>query len=416
VIGLICNKGDAAIAKCHLEGIIRLFPQSKISILSGRPNDEKEFFSKYAADVHGYLFSTYGRKLPKFLLSVEFIFKTVMYLIWIKFKQFPIDNNGKTILSLYKKSDVIIYSGGGYLGGPYRSIADVLIPIFIARKLGKKIYLSGVTIESPRRFFLKTLMRFALNRVDLITTRDPLSLNVLKSLRIKTPSYLTSDYAFLLESEPIDLGYHLLRVAGIPKNDKVRIGISLKDWNSELKASFKSEVPSRKIVPYRNAVIEAINIILTKLDAIIVIFPFEVSPKYDDLAIARSTKNSISKSLADRVFILTEDYQPEQMKAMIGTMDIFIGTRFHSIVFALSMYVPTISIGYMQKNRGLMEMMGLKDWLLDFSTLTTDKLVDMTLKLLKERNEVITVIKSKLPNFQKDAMQNIRFIDELLQW
>ena len=124
--------------------------------------------------------------------------------------------------------------------------------------------------------------------------------------------------------------------------------------------------------------------------------------------------NHFKKPQSDRVFFLTENYSPEQLKAMIGTMDIFISTRFHGTVFATSMLVPTISISFLQKTRGFMEMIGLKEWDLDFSTFTVDELVNTVLKLLNERDKVISNIRNRLSKLQKDAIRNILLIDELL--
>ena len=110
------SKGDFAVAKGMLDTITHHYPTAKISILCRDVPLDKKFFSKYG-DVYSELFVMYGRKLPKPLLAIEFFFKILLYLIWIRFKYIPIDQNAKTIFSLYEKSDLILYCGGGSPGG-----------------------------------------------------------------------------------------------------------------------------------------------------------------------------------------------------------------------------------------------------------------------------------------------------------
>ena len=409
------SKGDFVIARGMLDAITHYYPTAKISILCRNTRADEKFFSKYG-DVYGELFVTYGRNLPRPLLAIEFIFKTLLYLIWIQFKHIPIDKHAKTIFSLYEKSDLIVYCGGGSPGGYGLAnlIMHAVVPVYIAKKLDKKIYMSGLTIEPPKRFFSKMLTRFVLNWVDLITTRERLSIDVLKSLKIKTPAYVTSDYALLLVDKPSSLGYDLLSREAVPKNNKIRIGVNLMNWKPNFTYTLMYDTPYKRNILYRKSVLEALEKLLEKIDAIIVLFPLSLHPKSNDLELAKSIMNHFKKPLFDRIFILNENYSPEQLKAMIGTMDIFIGTRFHSVIFAISMLVPTISISFLQKTRGFMEMIGMKEWSLDFSTFTADKLVNAALKLLNERDKVISDIKNQLPKLQKDSIHNILLIDWLL--
>jgi len=111
---------------------------------------------------------------------------------------------------------------------------------------------------------------------------------------------------------------------------------------------------------------------------------------------------------------LTENYSPQQTKSMIGTLDMFIATRLHSGVFALSMNIPTLVIGFEQKSWGFMEMFGLQDYVLDINTITAEQIVSSFNKLLKVRNEVIQRIKEKLPTVKNKAEQNGELIEKLL--
>ena len=404
----VTNNGDHAIIKSMCKSIYNKFPDSKITVLFNHPKQDALLNSK-TKKVYGNLFKIEGRKSHSIFLALEYIFKTIQYLIWIKWKFIPIDVNAKTILNLYKKADLIIFAGGGYLGGRYRNLQHVLIPMYIAKSLGKKIYLSGVTIEPTNKFLVKAILSFVLNRIDLITTRESDSLSVLNSLKIKTKSYLTADYALLLGQNTIDEGWNLLNDNRVQKTDKIKIGLSVKDWVQGFTVPTISKSPRIS----NDIMVDVIEEILEKFDSIIILFPFAKTPTYDDLLIGKSLLNKVKKIFRDRIFLITNDYQPEQLKSMIGNMDIFIGSRFHSVIFATSMHVPTISISDMQKNQGFMKMLSLENWHLNFSSLTVEELVKTTQKLLNEKKFVKKIIEDNLPKLQDDARKNVDYIEEL---
>jgi len=121
------NLGDAAITKIMIEGIKKKFSSSKISIFCYNPASDSDFFSKYS-NVYDDLYSIEEFKVPKFLIAINFIIKTLSYFIWLKSKHFPINLKAKKKLQLLKESDIIIYVGGGYLGG-----SQISFPVFCTR-------------------------------------------------------------------------------------------------------------------------------------------------------------------------------------------------------------------------------------------------------------------------------------------
>ena len=74
-----------------------------------------------------------------------------------------------------------------------------------------------------------------LNRVEFITVREPISLQVIQSLNVKTPTSLTADPAFLLNHSSPEHGKALLVEADIPINNKILIIILIRkrDRNSK---------------------------------------------------------------------------------------------------------------------------------------------------------------------------------------
>jgi len=408
VPALINNKGDAAIFQGNVFALTKHFPGSKIYVCYSKPIEHKDFFNNNLSVCNRLFDHIEQRNCPKFFKLIEFIFKIFQYLTWIKFKRIPIDKHAKSIFNLYQKSDIIIFTGGMYIGGSSLLNQKALIYIYLAKKLKKKVCLSGVTIRPPNKFFIKILMKKILKKVDLITARDPITIEVIDSLKIRTPKMLTADYAFLLENESIDLNHTLLDKLNIPKQHKVRIGISMKQFS-------KIEISDKKFENYKRKMVKGIETLIKKLDAIIFLFPMDTSILSDDRKIANSVKKMVEKTIRERIFVINEDCSIEELKSMIGTMDVFIATRFHAIIFAISMGVPTISLSSVQKNLGLMKLLGLHEWILDFENFLPEQLVEMIEKIIENREIISETIKNQIPTLKEKAWSNVTMLENLLK-
>ena len=56
-------------------------------------------------------------------------------------------------------------------------------------------------------------------------------------------------------------------------------------------------------------------------------------------------------------------------------MDVFLGTRMHSNIFALSGRVPVIAIGYLHKTQGIAAQVGIEDWVIDIQDIEAAGLI-----------------------------------------
>ena len=340
--------------------------------------------------------------------KITYLIKMSIYLIWTKLKFLPIPKKNKLLLELYQKADVVISCSGGRLGGKkFSTIYDTLIPIYFAKKLGKKVFVCAQSVEPFQSNFIRNITKFVLNKVDLISVREEISLNVLNSLNIKTPKYLTADLAFLLDPESEASAKLLLDKAGVPANGKTKIGITITNWRVS-----ESEP---KNIQFVNIIKESLEKLLEE-KVIIVFFPQVIFlKKEDDRILSNELRSKINPALRDNVFVLDGNYSPHQLKAMMGNMDVFIGKRLHSCIFALSMNVPSIVIGYEKKAWGIMKMLDNEDFVVDVNSMTADQLVDLVKKLLLEKKQISKHLSQKIPQIKKEAMRNGDLLEKLLK-
>ena len=84
-----------------------------------------------------------------------------------------------------------------------------------------------------------------------------------------------------------------------------------------------------------------------------------------------------------REFTMFNELTEEMMRA-----EVVIASRFHNLICALRLARPTVSVGYAEKNRHLMEALGLDDYCQDIEHLDASLLVAQV-KAAHEEREVL---------------------------
>lgn len=395
-----------------LKTIRKIYPKAKISILSATPDIDEKYYAQYQAETYNRLFNLIGKNKPKIFSVLTSIMKILWYLLWTKFEMVPIPTKDKNILRLFRETDIVIACGGAYLGGnKFQSIPQDLFPIYLAKKLKKKIYVYAQSVDPISNKLLKLITEFVLNQADIITLREQYSLNLLKSMRIKSPMYLTADPAFLIDKLPFNEGKKLLEKAGYNDFSNQKIGLTVRKWNFP-----NSTHPKEKFMRYIDEVSQFIEKVTQQENADIILFPQVIlKPNDDDRIISNLLKSKLTKKASKKVFVLEEDYTPEQIKSMMGAMDFFIGTRMHSNIFAISMGIPTLAISYEIKTDGIMKMVGLADYVIDISNISSDQIIEKFNNMKKNGDIIKKQLNQMLPIICKEAERNGEFLKMLIE-
>jgi colanic acid/amylovoran biosynthesis protein len=87
-----------------------------------------------------------------------------------------------------------------------------------------------------------------------------------------------------------------------------------------------------------------------------------------------------------------------------------LGTRMHSNIFALGSGVPVLAIGYLHKTQGIMQMLGLSDWVIDIREAEPGNVVPRLQQLWEKRDQVAQQIASQLPEVHRENLQTAQLI------
>ena len=94
--------------------------------------------------------------------------------------------------------------------------------------------------------------------------------------------------------------------------------------------------------------------------------------------------------------------------------DMFIGTRMHSNIFALAGGVPTIAISYLHKTTGIMEDLGLSDWVIAIEEFTSERAIEMTMRILEQKALTREIISRRVETMKTASRQNARKVRDLI--
>jgi colanic acid/amylovoran biosynthesis protein len=292
----------------------------------------------------------------------------------------------RPILREYLEADLVAGTPGGYLysSGDGLSLFILIYSLMLAVIAGKPVYLLPQSIGPLRHRWEAWWLRQLLGRVRMVMAREPVSYQLVQSLRVRNPRvYLVADMAFGLPAAPDEAAKAWLRTQGIdPEDGKPCLGMTMVNWGAQDQRFQQQE-------GYEQACAAAARWFVETIGGRVIFFPQVYGPtqNQDDRIPTRRVIARLA-DMAGSIYFVTDPLPMQLLKAVYRKMDVFIGTRMHSNIFALSEGVPVIAIGYQHKTRGIAEMVGMGDWVLDIQSVEEKLLVERLAALWEQRVQV----------------------------
>ena len=284
-------------------------------------------------------------------------------------------------------------------------VVSHLMPMLLAALLGRPLMICAQTIGPFR--LTRPLVRFTLSRASLITVREELSFNDLRSMRLRGPElHQTNDIAFLLEPASPERTDAILAAEGIDGSSGPFLGAALSSL-----PGLRRGVSKRRLVELFAAVVDDF-IDATGAAAIFVAHVTGPGVERDDREMLQAVQARMQ--CRQRAHFLTGDYRPEELKGVIGRCAAFMGLRMHANIAALGMNVPTLAVAYSRKTAGIMKAAGQHRWVCDIREVDRDALSDTLGQLWRDRAAVREDLISRQAGIQALAAENFRLAEALL--
>ena len=321
-----------------------------------------------------------------------------------------LNKNETRFLERYVNADIVISCGGGFLNDySVRSLINNLVKISLSTVLRKPTVIYGQSIGPFQRRLWAIITAQVLKRVDMILIREEISRELLKNLGVDKPRvFLTADAAFTLCPVDKKSVLKLMLREKIDPEDRPLVGITVRKWFFP-----KSNRPLDEYENYLYTIGRVIDYIVDRMDATIILLPqVTVHPNDDDRFAA--TKLCQLVKHPEHVRNLVTDFSPQEIKGIIGELDLFIGTRMHSNIFALAMRVPTVAISYEHKTEGIMSMLGLQRYVIPIDKLRFEDIIAKVDDAWENREKLREDLLPKIKKMQANALLNARLVKEFV--
>lgn len=349
------NIGDEAVLRCVTEQLSSTIPNAELTILSNDPQDTRE---KYQVN-----------SIPRMHLFQ--VFKAI------------------------RNTDMLISGGGSLLQDATSriSILYYLAIIFLALLLHKRVFIYSQGVGPIRSKLNRKLTGFILKKVDGIAVRDEKSAQLLSEIGVPMGHItVTADPVLRLHKADMARGQEILSRLGVkPHSDRPLVGWAIKATND----GFLDEV--ERSVRYLKETYQA--------DCVFIPFHYEQDAKVIEV---------LAERLGDQAYYVTDKHLIDDMLSIIGNLDLLIGVRLHSLIYAAVSDVPMLGISYDPKIDAFLESISLRS-ISGTSEFSLEKLIPALDTVMKEKDEILSRTRERVAQLRQRLDRNEQMVLELAQ-
>jgi len=246
-----------------------------------------------------------------------------------------------------------------------------------------------------------------LRSLNAIFVRETASLDYLRANNVSDNVHLVADPAFVMhpvEPPPAKIGFTVLDGT---------IGINLSPMVAFYRGQNAADVDLTQWLAGCVGLIKAV----ASLKRPILLIP-HVGSDYsanDDFALLNTICAAVADQVTIPIHVLPPGLSAAELKAIIARCAVFAGARTHSTIAALSSLVPTLSIAYSLKAKGINhDVYGHLDYCINVADLSPANFTDRLATLLANESTIRSQLQTAIPKFQALALSAGPLLRQLL--
>lgn len=314
-------------------------------------------------------------------------------------------------LQVTRDADLVVDLSGDMLTedyGPHVAYSHFL-PILIAQAMRRPYMICAQSIGPFK--YTRALARRVLGGAALITVREEITRDYLYKLGIPEDKVVTTaDMAFLLKPASDHIIDSTFRQERIDSDGKPVLGISLSNLAYN---HYRKRNPAAAGTEFTRLFAGILDTISSQYNCRIVFVPHVTGPRpsADDRIFAER----ITRFMHTSATVIQGDYTPDILKGIISRFDLYMGTRMHANIAALTSGIPTLAIAYSHKTDGIMQLFDQSGFVCDIATLDANELLDRFKTLHDDRENISHILLGRTEKLKARAFYNIELIENLLQ-
>lgn len=290
------------------------------------------------------------------------------------------------------ESDIVLSLGGDNYSMDYGGIERHLSANDRIIGAGKKLVIWGASIGPfPVGSRVEDWARRSLTECHAIIVREQLTRQYLEGIGVTKNVHVMPDPAFSLSADPYEIDEEIEEMLA-----EGAIGFNV----SPLLAQYREHPEA-----WPDTVADWLMSICEATELPILLVPHVMYEGNDDHDFLQKVLHICQKKRVNSRIKLIDArlMSSRHIKYLISRLRAFIGARTHATIAGMSQNVPTISIGYSVKARGInLEVYGSEKWVIEHQSLTGAKLASLLLELLTDERAVREQLKDKNATYRMD--------------
>lgn len=314
------------------------------------------------------------------------------------------------VLEHLSRMDIVAAgSGGDSFSDIYglRRLLFVSLPQVLALMMNRRLVLLPQTIGPFRSPLARLLARAIVRRCALVYSRDKAGLRHAERLcgQRRSDGRVRFCYDMAFAVEPAASSARRRRALHALARRRPLVGVNISGllyiggYTRRNMFGLKAD--------YADLVGRIVESLLRRHEGEIVLVPHvfgEHNAESDEAACRRMYQRLRGLPGAERVHLPPLPYDQREVKVLIGRCELFVGSRMHACIAALSQGVPAVGIAYSRKFAGVMETLGMESLVIDLRTETPDAVVRMIDDVYDSRRSVRSALNAKLPEVKERVL------------
>ena len=248
----------------------------------------------------------------------------------------------------------------------------------------------------------RILARAVLARAAAVYSRDQESLQELRQLmakrKMQAVPQLYPDVAFVLEPREPQTDFPAKDNLQLKTQNSKLIGINISGllYNG----GYTQNNQFGLACDYKRLVKDMITYFARQPNYCVLLIPHVIPdnmPVENDLHACKAVWQSLPKELQEKVFVVEDQYDQNEIKYIIGQCDFFLGSRMHATIAALSQCIPAVGMAYSKKFAGVFQTVGVANYVVDMRSMNESETLTRIEELYQKKEDAQKILLQSIP-------------------